>query len=128
MRTGEEVKITAHAYRGEFTYHGRVIGMDPSGGSTFSLFPPNNATGNYIHIVERVPVRISLSKSELKDHPLRPGMSVTVEIETANYSGLPMLATEVEAKDASYRTFLYNQEMLAAQQSASKIVENNIRN
>ncbi len=127
VRIGEAVKITAHAYGSEFAYHGRVIGMDPSGGSTFSLFPPNNATGNYIHIVERVPVRISLSKNELKNHPLRPGMSVTVKIETGNYRSFPLLATEVEAKDASYRTPLYRQEMLAAEQSARKIVEENIR-
>jgi len=125
VRTGEGVSMTAHAYGSEFTYHGRVIGMDPSGGSTFSLFPPNNATGNYIHIVERVPVRISLLKSELKDHPLRPGMSVTVRIDTGNFRSLPMLATEVEARDASYRTVLYNQEMLSAQQSAQKIIESN---
>ena len=125
VRTGEAVKIRAHAYGSEFTFHGRVIGMAPSGGSTFSLFPPNNATGNYIHIVERVPVRISLSQAELKSHPLRPGMSVTVEIETGNFRSLPLLATEVDASSASYSTSLYRNEMLEAQQFAQKIIESN---
>ncbi len=125
VRTGEPVRILAHAYGSEFTFHGRVIGMEPSGGSTFSLFPPNNATGNYIHIVERVPVRISLSQAELKSHPLRPGMSVTVQIETGNFRSLPMLATEVAANSASYSTPLYRDEMLEAQRSARKIIESN---
>lgn len=126
VRTGESVKISAHVYGREFTFHGRVMGLDPSGGSTFSLFPPNNATGNYIHIVERVPVRISLSKAELKSHPLRPGMSVSVEIETANFGKFPMLATEVKAAGASYGTPIYGKELQEAQRAAGKIVGENL--
>ncbi|HQT26526.1 MAG TPA: HlyD family secretion protein [Burkholderiales bacterium] len=124
VRTGQAVRIHAFAY-GDFTFHGKVISVDPSGGSTFSLFPPNNATGNYIHIVERVPVRISLSKSELGTHPLRPGMSVSVSIETGGSRDLKMLATEVDAKGTSYSTDLYDGEMRDAQESAREIIMKN---
>ncbi len=125
VRTGEEVEIRAHAYGSDAVFHGKVIGMDPSGGSTFSLFPPNNATGNYIHIVERVPVRISLSKSELQRHPLRPGMSVTVSIETRNYPSLRSLATDINTNGKSYSTGLYDNEMKEAQSSAQQIIREN---
>ena len=95
--------------------------------SPFSLFPPNNATGNYIHIVERVPVRISLSTKELKTHPLRLGMSVSVDIDVKKYCSLPALATRMRTMEASYVTPIYRQEMLKAQNAAQKIVADNIR-
>ncbi len=119
---GEAVSIRAQAY-GEVVFHGRVIGMNPSGGSTFSLFPPNNATGNYIHIVERVPVRISLDREELKSHPLRPGMSVKVSIDTRQGRG--SLASQVDAKGASFATTLYADELRDAQKSAMEIIHRN---
>ena len=125
VRTGEAVRIKAYVYGDGITFHGRVVGIEPSGGSTFSLFPANNATGNYIHIVERVAVRISLSAAELKSHPIRPGMSVSVNIDTQNYRALPMLATEVQTAWASYSTPVYQQEMPQAQQAAEKIIKDN---
>lgn len=125
VRTGETVEIHAQVYGSEITFHGKVIGVEPSGGSTFSPFPPNNATGNYIHIVERVPVRISLQASELKANPLRPGMSVAVEIETRNYQSLGDLVSDVRAAGASYATPIYDQEVMEAQRAANRIVEQN---
>ena len=125
VRTGETVRVLAHAYGDDVVYHGRIIGMDPSGGSTFSLFPPNNATGNYIHIVERIPVRISLLQSELQSHPLRPGMSVTVRIDTANHTRFAPLSTRVTATGKTYSTDLYDKEMQAAQSAAQKIIDGN---
>ncbi len=124
VRTGETVRIVAQAYD-DFAFHGKVISVDPSGGSTFSLFPPNNATGNYIHIVERVPVRISLSKSELASHPLRPGMSVRVSIETGNYRSLNVLGSEVDVKGKSYSTDIYAEEVKKAQDEARQIIARN---
>jgi len=125
VRTGEDVMIHADVYGSETTFHGKVIGIEPSGGSTFSLFPPNNATGNYIHIVERVPVRISISASQLKSHPLRPGMSVKVEIDTANFMNLPALATEVKAAGESYGTPIYRKELAEARRAAQIIINKN---
>lgn len=126
IRTGEPVRILAHAYGGDVTYHGRIIGIDPSGGSTFSLFPPNNATGNYIHIVERIPVRISLPPAELRAHPLRPGMSVSVCIDTGNAARLAPLATDVTAAGKSWSTNLYNNEMQAARNAAQTVIDQNL--
>jgi len=125
VRTGQAVKIHAHIYGLGTTYHGRVLGIEPSGGSTFSLFPPNNATGNYIHIVERVPVRISLPSAELRSHILRPGMSVTVVIDTRDYRSMPVLATNVHASEESYATPIYENELQAAQHAADKIIKEN---
>jgi len=125
VRTGEDVIIHADVYGGGTNFHGKVIGIEPSGGSTFSLFPPNNATGNYIHIVERVPVRISIPTSELKSHPLRPGMSVKVNIDTKNFKNLPPLVTEVTTVGESYRTAIYRKELAEAKRAAQKIINDN---
>lgn len=125
VRAGEPVTIATHSYHRDFTYHGTVLGLDPSGGSVFSLFPPNNATGNYIHIVERIPVRISLDQSELAHHPLRPGMSVTVSIDTHNHEKLSYLESRLVIQDPSYATRLFDDELAQAQAMADKIIAKN---
>ncbi|MHB1654853.1 MAG: efflux RND transporter periplasmic adaptor subunit [Burkholderiales bacterium] len=126
VRTGQPVTIHAYIYGGKTTFHGTVIGIEPSGGSTFSLFPANNATGNYIHIVERVPVRISLSAKELNAYPLRLGTSVSIAIDVSNYIRLPALATQVRTAGASYSTSIYRQEIEEAKKAAQLIVSKNI--
>ncbi len=126
VRTGEPVTIHAYVYGSETTFHGTVIGIEPSGGSTFSLFPANNATGNYIHIVERVPVRIALSAAELKAYPLRLGTSVSVEVDVSHYRSLPVLATQVRTAAASYSTPIYRQEIEEARKAANAILAHNI--
>lgn len=125
VRAGEPVTIKAYAYGNDVTFYGKVLGIIPSGGSTFSLFPPNNATGNYIHIVERVPVRISLTASELLAHPLRPGMSVSIHIDTRGYRRLHALDTQVQAMDTSYATNIYKNEIIDAQRAAQTIIVKN---
>lgn len=126
VRTGEPVTVQAYVYGSETTFHGTVIGIEPSGGSTFSQFPANNATGNYIHIVERVPVRIRLSAAELKAYPLRLGTSVSIAIDVSNYRRLPALATQVRTAGASYSTPIYRQEIEEARKAAQTIVAGNI--
>ncbi len=126
VRTGQPVTIHAYIYGGKTTFHGTVIGIEPSGGSTFSLFPANNATGNYIHIVERVPVRISLAAKELNAYPLRLGTSVSIAIDVSNYLRLPPLATQVRTAGASYSTSIYRQEIEEARKAAQLIVSKNI--
>ncbi len=92
MRIGQPALITADMYGGSVTYHGTVQGFAAGTGSVFSLLPPQNATGNWIKVVQRVPVRIALQKDELREHPLLVGLSVTVEVDTKNQDG-PMLLT-----------------------------------
>jgi membrane fusion protein (multidrug efflux system) len=87
MRIGQPVTVTADIYGGSVTYHGKIEGMGAGTGSAFALLPPQNASGNWIKIVQRVPVRILLDKKELHDHPLRVGLSVDVSVDTTNQSG-----------------------------------------
>lgn len=125
IRTGQPVNVTAHIYGNDITYHGEVIGIEAAGGSTFSMFPPDTTTGNYIHIVERVPVRISLRADELRKYPLRPGMSVDVDIDISNFEKLPLLQSKVAARSASFSTTIYKQEVEDATKLADQIIRAN---
>src|SRR3569623_1613445 len=87
MRIGQPVKITADIYGGTVTYHGHIAGLGAGSGSAFALLPPQNASGNWIKIVQRVPVRIALDAQELKAHPLRVGLSVAVDADVRDQSG-----------------------------------------
>ncbi|HEY2836832.1 MAG TPA: HlyD family efflux transporter periplasmic adaptor subunit [Rhizomicrobium sp.] len=90
MRVGQPVTVTADIYGGNVTYHGKVEGMGAGSGSAFALLPPQNASGNWIKIVQRVPVRIALDPQELADHPLRVGLSVTASVSIRDTSGPQM--------------------------------------
>jgi membrane fusion protein (multidrug efflux system) len=91
MRVGQPVTITTDIYGGAVTYHGHIAGLGAGSGAAFSLLPPQNASGNWIKIVQRVPVRIALDPAELKDHPLRIGLSVRAEAAVTDQSG-PLVA------------------------------------
>jgi membrane fusion protein (multidrug efflux system) len=92
MRIGQPVAIKADLYGGDVTYHGHVAGLGAGSGSAFAVLPAQNASGNWIKIVQRVPVRISLDQDELKAHPLRVGLSVTADVDVHDQSG-PMVAS-----------------------------------
>ncbi|HVV26782.1 MAG TPA: HlyD family efflux transporter periplasmic adaptor subunit [Rhizomicrobium sp.] len=94
MRVGQPVTVKADIYGGDVTYHGRVEGLGAGSGSAFALLPPQNASGNWIKIVQRVPVRIALDPKELADHPLRIGLSVTVDADVRDQSG-PLVTSRV---------------------------------
>jgi len=82
MRIGQPAELVSDLYGSDRTFHGTVVGLSPGTGSVFSLLPPQNASGNWIKIVQRLPVRIALDPRELAEHPLRVGLSMTVEVET----------------------------------------------
>lgn len=94
MRVGQPVKVRSDIYGDSVTYHGHVEGLGAGSGSAFALLPPQNASGNWIKIVQRVPVRISLDREELAKHPLRVGLSVTADVDVRDQSG-PILANHV---------------------------------
>jgi membrane fusion protein, multidrug efflux system len=94
MRVGQPATITADIYGGKVTYHGKVEGMGAGSGSAFALLPPQNASGNWIKIVQRVPVRIALDPQELAEHPLRVGLSVNVSVSIKDTSG-PQMTSRV---------------------------------
>jgi len=83
VRPGQRATLTADLYGGDVVYHGRVIGFSGGTGSAFALIPAQNATGNWIKVVQRVPVRIALDPKELAEHPLRVGLSMEVEIDVS---------------------------------------------
>jgi len=87
MRIGQPVRITTDIYGSKVAYHGKIAGLGAGSGSAFSVLPPQNASGNWIKIVQRVPVRIALDPAELKDNPLRIGLSVTATVDVHDQSG-----------------------------------------
>lgn len=82
VRVGQAVKLSADLYGKQVTYHGVVEGFSGGTGAAFSAIPAQNATGNWIKVVQRVPVRIKMNEDELKVNPLRVGLSMNVEIDT----------------------------------------------
>ena len=87
MRIGQPVRITTDMYGAKVAYHGHVAGLGAGSGSAFALLPPQNASGNWIKIVQRVPVRIALDPAELKGNPLRIGLSVSAIVDVSDQSG-----------------------------------------
>ncbi|MBF0803283.1 MULTISPECIES: efflux RND transporter periplasmic adaptor subunit [Neisseria] len=90
MRIGQPVEMTADLYGSRVVYRGKVMGLSAGTGSAFSLLPPENATGNWIKVVQRVPVRISLSPQQVRAHPLRVGLSMSVKVDTSDAAGKTM--------------------------------------
>ena len=87
MRIGQPVRITADIYGSGVVYRGQIVGLGAGSGSAFALLPPQNASGNWIKIVQRVPVRIALDPADLKEHPLRIGLSASVRVDVRDQSG-----------------------------------------
>ena len=96
MRVGQPVSLHADLYGSDVEYHGKVAGFAAGSGGAFALLPAQNASGNWIKIVQRVPVRIALDPQELHDHPLRVGLSMSVKVDVRDSSGA-LAATQVRA-------------------------------
>ena len=92
LRIGQPGTVTADSWGSSVTYHGRLDGLSAGSGSAFALLPPQNASGNWIKVVQRLPVRIALDPRELDDHPLRIGLSVSVSIDTSDHASAPIAA------------------------------------
>jgi membrane fusion protein (multidrug efflux system) len=83
VRPGQLATLTSDLYGSSVTFHGVVAGVGGGTGAAFAVIPAQNATGNWIRVVQPVPVRIALEPSELKNHPLRVGLSMSVAIDVA---------------------------------------------
>jgi len=105
MRIGQSATVIADLYGGHVTYHGRVAGLGMGTGSAFALLPAQNATGNWIKVVQRVPVRIALDPGELSAHPLRIGLSTVVTVDMRDTSGPQLAPTAREQPVLSTRAF-----------------------
>lgn len=93
IHLGQAVNLTSDIYGKEIIYHGKVIGLSAGTGSAFSVLPAQNATGNWIKVTQRLPVRIALDSKELQQHPLRVGLSMHAELDSRDQQGKPQVAT-----------------------------------
>ena len=121
MRIGEPVTMTADVYGSGVKYHGRVIGFSAGTGSAFATLPAQNATGNWIKIVQRLPVRIQFDQKELEAHPLRIGLSMQVDADTHDDSGTQLGA----AVNTTYHTDVFAQYGEQADAEIAKIIGQN---
>ncbi len=122
VRIGQPVTVQADIYGSAVTYHGHVAGLGAGSGSAFALLPPQNASGNWIKIVQRVPVRITLDQKELKAHPLRIGLSVDVDVDVRDQLGPLMTTTLVHG---SSRADIGEDSSVAADALIARIVKEN---
>lgn len=123
VRIGQPATVISDIYGDDVVYHGKVVGLDMGTGSAFSLLPAQNATGNWIKVVQRLPVRIELDPQEVADHPLRIGLSTLVNIDTANTNG-GVLATSVRSTPA-YETNALALDLAPANQMIAEIIRAN---
>jgi membrane fusion protein (multidrug efflux system) len=124
IRIGQPVAIESDIYGGSVDYHGHVVGLAPGTGAAFALLPPQNASGNWIKVVQRVPVRISLDAKELQDHPLRVGLSTAIKVDTHERNGAVLANTPATKPVAE--TNVYASDFAKAEQEADAIVRANL--
>ncbi|MCF4997025.1 HlyD family efflux transporter periplasmic adaptor subunit [Pseudomonas syringae] len=123
MRIGQPVDIEADLYGSDVKYSGTVDSLGAGTGSAFALLPAQNATGNWIKIVQRVPVRIHINAEELARHPLRVGLSTNVEVNLHDQSG-PVLAQQSPQK-ASFSTNIYDRQLAEADAMIAQLIHDN---
>jgi len=120
IRIGQPVQLSADAYGNSVLYHGRVVGQDAGTGSAFSLMPAQNASGNWIKVVQRVPVRVALDAGELAAHPLTLGLSMRASVDTSDRKGV--LARYKVNPAPQLRTAVFDHELEQADQMVRKII------
>ncbi len=118
VRIGQPVNLNADLYGSSISYHGKVIGFSAGTGSAFSVLPAQNATGNWIKVVQRLPVRIQLDPAELRAHPLRVGLSMQAEVDIHDQSGT-QLGT---APQAAFQTHVFDQYAKEANAEIDRII------
>lgn len=115
VRIGQPVAVTADAYGKDVVFHGRVVGQEAGTGSAFAAVPAQNATGNWIKVVQRVPVRIALDPKDLQRHPLRLGLSLRVAIDTSKRDGVSLM--QAGAVRQHYQTVVFETEAHGADEA-----------
>jgi membrane fusion protein (multidrug efflux system) len=124
IRIGQPATVVSDLYGDDAVFHGKVIGLGAGTGSVFSLLPAQNATGNWIKVVQRVPVRISLDNAELDKHPLRVGLSSEVTIDITDDKGSVLAATPAQQPVA--QTDVYTQMAAKADAEAAQVIRANL--
>jgi membrane fusion protein (multidrug efflux system) len=123
MRIGQPVEITTDLYGSDVKYSGTIDSLGAGTGSAFALLPAQNATGNWIKIVQRVPVRVHINADELAQHPLRVGLSTTVDVNLHDQSG-PVLAQQ-PPRQATFSTDIYAGQLAQADALIAQLIHDN---
>jgi len=126
IRVGQPAKVEADMYGSKVEFHGKVVGLSAGTGSAFSLLPAQNASGNWIKVVQRLPVRIALDPKELAAHPLRIGLSTTVTVDISKTDG-PVLGAPMPQAPV-YTTQTLTQPLQQAASAADDIIHRNLIN
>ncbi len=124
IRIGQSVKLYSDVYGKNIVFHGKVVGILPGTGSAFSLLPAQNATGNWIKIIQRVPVRISLNQKELQKYPLQVGNSMEVYVDTHIRNKKKL--KKVKIRKPNFKTNLYKDALKNAKKIADEIIKKNL--
>ncbi|MBH1964584.1 MAG: efflux RND transporter periplasmic adaptor subunit [Comamonadaceae bacterium] len=124
IRVGQPVTLTADAYGSKVKFDGKVAGLGISTGSASALLPAQNATGNWIKVVQRVPVRIALNPEQVKAHPLRVGLSMEAEVDVADKTGLSL--AEATGSNPLAQTQVYAQADEGAEAQVQSIIAKNM--
>jgi membrane fusion protein (multidrug efflux system) len=125
MRIGQPVTLRSDIYGSDVTYHGKVLGLSAGTGAAFALLPSQNASGNWIKIVQRIPVRIALDPSELEAHPLRIGLSMQIKVDIANASGTSLTSNEPVRTLPAYKTTVFDNAGQEADALIARIIAEN---
>lgn len=123
MRIGQPVTLTADMYGSKVVYHGTVAGLGAGTGSAFALLPAQNASGNWIKVVQRVPVRIALDKADLDAHPLRLGLSMDVKVDISDTSGQAL--AQGARREPAYASEAFTQADAQASAAVARILADN---
>jgi len=124
MRLGQEVELRSDLYGGEVKYKGRIASLGLGTGSAFSLLPAQNASGNWIKIVQRVPVRIAIDEKQLGEHPLRIGLSMKAEVSLRDQNGEVLPAKP--AAGNVFDTDVYAKQLHDADAAIGRIIHDNL--
>ncbi|MFC5525871.1 efflux RND transporter periplasmic adaptor subunit [Rhodanobacter ginsengisoli] len=123
IRIGQKVNLVADVYGDDVVYHGTVAGQEAGTGSAFSLLPAQNATGNWIKVVQRVPIRIALDPRQVAKHPLQLGLSMKVTVSTRQRGGSRLVTPG--SQEHGYRTDVFAHELASADAVVDKIIAAN---
>ncbi|MFZ0500339.1 MAG: HlyD family efflux transporter periplasmic adaptor subunit [Steroidobacteraceae bacterium] len=124
LRIGQPVKVTVDMYGSHVDYHGKVLGLTAGTGSALAVLPTENATGNWIKIVQRLPVRIGLEPAELTKHPLFLGLSANIDVGVSDLNGSSL--SQRPAWPAAQSTDVYADQDAGADQIINTIVSANL--
>ena len=123
IRIGQKVDLVADVYGADVVYHGTVVGQEPGTGSAFSLLPAQNATGNWIKVIQRVPVRSALDPQQVAKHPLQLGLSMKVSAATRKRDGSRLVLRD--SADHGYHTDVFAHELASANVAVNQIIAAN---